>query len=220
MNQSEENDSTTENACTSKSEEPSGLIPNNSALSGSSNKRNFLEVNNIEKYKQFMLKPIETKRLKSSDALAKVRDFLPLLKESTSKLLEDYKNNLNDLDIENVGEDEEHIEMNLAMVSDSDTDSDEDDDDDPEEEESGNEKSSDDDSIDESIDDLQLGFKVKNTNKFKKLKICNEPISKSKKNMIEILDEENLEENSHCSGEENPKSSSNVVEQIDREKDQ
>ena len=214
MNQPEENDNTADNSCASKGEEPIDL-PNTSA--GSSNKRNFLEVNNFEKYKQFMLKPIETKRLKSSDALAKVRDFLPLLKESTSKLLEDYKNNLNDLDIENVGDEEEHIEMNLAMVSDSDTDSDEDNEDDEEDEEeeevNADGQNSDEDSTDESIDALQLGFKVKNSNRFKKLKISSEPVSKSKKRLIKILDEESPEENLNGSEEENPTSSSNIVQQ-------
>ena len=90
-------------------------------------KRAYLEVNeSVDKYKSFILKQLETKRLKSSETLSRVRDFLPLFKESTSKLLDTFKENPDELNIENVQEDEEHIEMNLAVVSDDSDDSDDD----------------------------------------------------------------------------------------------
>lgn len=82
-------------------------------------KRAFLEVNNAEKYKNFMLKPLKTKKLKSSDTLDKVKAFLPDLKLSNEKLLESFNNNPDDVNIENVDEEEQFIEMNLAFVPES-----------------------------------------------------------------------------------------------------
>lgn len=125
-------------------------------------KRTFLAANpkpDIEKYKNFLIKPLETKRLKPSETLSKVRDFLPLLKDSTSKLLEDFKENPDSVNIENVGEDEQHIEMNLAYVTESESDSS---DESEESEEQESDKNSEEGSLDESaLTDVGLGFKVK-----------------------------------------------------------
>lgn len=149
-------------------------------------KRTFLEVNNAEKYKQFMLKPIETKRFKSSETLSRVRDFLPLLKQSTEKLMEDFKQNPDDVNIEKVDEEDEHIEMNLALVAQSESDSDEEDEeeedsDEEEDEESENESSN-------SLDDLQLGFKVKDPNRIKKLKLSAQSELKAKNGLIQVIE--------------------------------
>jgi hypothetical protein len=168
------------------------------------NKRNYLEVSSIEKYKNFVIKPLETKKFKPSDTLDKVRQFLPLLRESTNKLLEENKNNLDDLNIENVDEEDEHIEMNLAVVSDSGSDSDEDeydegedddennDDDEVEEEDSvssGNENSASGDGEDDKlVDEINLGFKVKDTTKLTKLKTSIEEGKKSKKILIKMIE--------------------------------
>lgn len=155
----------------------------------SPHKRTYLEVqknSDIEKYKNFLIKPLETKRLKPSDALSKVRDFLPLLKESTTKLLDDFKQNPDLVNMENVEDDEQHIEMNLAYVTESDSDSDSD---------NGNTSSNsssecsseNDDSTVQSpsaLDELGLGFKVKDTTK-PKLKLTSKL---KKKPIIKIID--------------------------------
>jgi hypothetical protein len=167
---------------------PSTSSTTTTTTAASGGKRNFLEVNSLDKYKNLLLKPVETKRLKPSETLSKVRDFLPLLKESTNKLLEEFKDKPDELNIENVNDDEEHIEMNLALLpedddsstSDDDDDDDEDDDDDSQDSNDDDEESTEDDEEEEeeqddsssnSIDELQLGFKVKNPTKIKKLKL-------------------------------------------------
>ena len=122
-------------------DEPSNTPASSSATSnsnGGGTKRTFLEVNNVEKYKSFLIKPLETKRVKPSDTLDRVRQFLPMLKESTNKLLDEFKADPDRVNIENVDEEaEQHIEMNLALVPDSntdDSDEDEDEEDDDEDE--------------------------------------------------------------------------------------
>ena len=159
--------------------------------SNTNSKRAYLEVNKAEQYKQFMLKPLETKKFKPSETLSKVRDFLPLLKESTSKLLDDFKENPDQLNIENVEEDEEHIEMNLAMVSESESDEDDDDDDDDD----GEEESDDEDESEDSsnpLDAIDLDIKVNDKTKLKKMKL---PNSNVKKPIITVFDQ-NDDENS------------------------
>ena len=182
-------------------------------LEGRASKRNFLEVNNTEKYKQFLIKPFETKRLKQSDTLDKVRQFLPMLKESTNKLLDDFKANPEKLDIENVeDEDDQHIEMNLALVPDSGSDEESDNDDESDDDHdstnknklnkymsllNGNNESDDDDDEEEEdessepnpLDELKLGFKVDNPNEIKKLKTSlNQSENKSKRNLIKVIE--------------------------------
>ncbi|CAF0753088.1 unnamed protein product [Brachionus calyciflorus] len=153
-------------------------------------KRAYLEVNNAEKYKSFMLNQLETKRFKPSSALSKVRDFLPMMKQSTEKLLEDFKENPDQVNIENVNDDDEHIEMNLALVAQSDSDSD-DDDDESEEEEGEDEEESEGDSSSNSLDDINLGIKVKNTTQLKKLKL--DP-KKSRKGLVQVLNDDSCEQ--------------------------
>jgi hypothetical protein len=180
----------------------------------SPSKRTFLEVNDIEKYKKFLVKPLETKKFRPSEALSRVRDFMPLFKESTDKLLDEHKANPEVLNIENVQEDEEHIEMNLALIPDE---SDEEDSDELEEDErsdsNSNETSSSDDYNEEnennetsssSVEDINLGFKVKNVNKLKKLKLSTQDSSKSKtnKNMIQIIQNQE-EDDQESSNQEN-----------------
>jgi hypothetical protein len=108
-------------------------------------KRAFLEISELDKYKNLLInKPFETKKLKTSDTLNRVKQFLPSLKESTDKLLEAFKENPSNFDIENCENDDNVIEMNLQFVKESDSDSDSDDDDDDDkssEENSDNDKS-------------------------------------------------------------------------------
>ena len=134
-----------------------------------------------------MLKPLETKRFKPSEALSKVRDFLPILKDSTAKLLDEFKQNPDLLNIENVGEDEEHIEMNLAMVSESEGSSDdndsEEDEDIEQDVESSFEKETSKNSSPNPLEDLNLGFKVKIPSNELKM-----PKSKVKKPFIKMID--------------------------------
>ena len=169
-------------------------------------KRAYLEVNeSVDKYKSFILKQLETKRLKSSETLSRVRDFLPLFKESTSKLLDTFKENPDELNIENVQEDEEHIEMNLAVVSDDSDDSDDDNDDDDEVEESEDgstdENTSDEeDSSNKPLDEINLGIKVKNPTSLTKLKLTTS--SNKKKPIIDIMDEQPNHSNSHKSDDD------------------
>lgn len=167
---------------------------NESTGAKSPEKRAWLEVNNIDKYKPFMINKLETKRFKPSSTLSKVRDFLPMLKQSTDKLLEEYKENPDKVNIENVDDEDEHIEMNLALVAQSDSDSDEQE----ELQESDNDESdsnSNAGSSDNSIDNLDLGFKVKDPNKIKKLKLDSKktPI---RKDLIQVVDEESDQKNS------------------------
>jgi hypothetical protein len=91
-------------------------------------KRSFLEISELDKFKNVMInKPFETKRLKASDALDKVKLFLPSLKESTDKLLAEHKDNPSGVDIENCENDENVIEMNIQFVKENDSDEDSDD---------------------------------------------------------------------------------------------
>lgn len=158
-------------------------------------KRAYLEVNNIEKYKQFVLKPLETKRFKASETLSKVRDFLPLFKQTTDKLLNDFKENPDGVNIENVDEEDEHIEMNLALVAQSDSDSDDLDDSDEDEENSDEESSSsnNNDTSINSLNDLNLGFDVKDPNKLTGLKLTKSSKSKSKQ-LIKMIDSDQEQE--------------------------
>ena len=109
-------------------------------------KRAYLEVSELDKYKNLLInKPFETKRLKTSDALDRVKQFLPSLKESTDKLLSEYQENPSNFDIENCENDENVIEMNLQFVKESDSDNsdstdDEDEDDDEAEESEDNDE--------------------------------------------------------------------------------
>jgi hypothetical protein len=183
-------------------------------------KSTLLEVNNMDKYKSFLINKPETQAMKPSEALSRVRQFLPMLKESTDKLLEEYKDKPDELNIENVGEEDEHIEMNVAFVpegsSDDDEDEDEDEDDDTEEEEDEVESE---DELDESsyadqdeqnqikrkhsnqkeesnspdpLDELGLGFKY-NTKLKLKLNPNDENFKnkKLKKNLIQEVAEDN-----------------------------
>lgn len=124
-----------------------------------SGKRNFLEVNDLQKYKQFVLKPLDTtKKFKPSETLSKVKDFLPLLRESTNKLLTDFKEKPDEINIENVDDEDEHIEMNLAMVSDDDDDSDEDEDEDDEEEDDDDDDDDEEEGENELCDHRKVNF--------------------------------------------------------------
>jgi len=91
-------------------------------------KRSLLEINETDKYKSFMLKQLETKKLKPSDALDRVKQFLPDFKAANEKLLTEAKENPSQIDIENCENDEQVIEMNLAFVPEGDSDSDSDED--------------------------------------------------------------------------------------------
>lgn len=154
-----------------------------STASGSPEKRAWLEVNNIEKYKPFLIDKLETKRFKPSSTLSKVRDFLPMLKQSTDKLLEEHRENPDQVNIENVEDDDEHIEMNLALVAQSGSDSDSD-----ENEENDEENQFDSDSSENLADDINLGFKFKDPSKIKKLKLDSKktPI---RKDLIQVVDD-------------------------------
>lgn len=98
-------------------------------------KRSMLEINEADKYKSFMLKQLETKKFKPSDALDRVKQFLPDFKAANEKLLTEAKENPSQVDIENCENDEQVIEMNLAFVPEGDSDSDSDDDEEAGEEE-------------------------------------------------------------------------------------
>ena len=191
------------------------------AKNSNPNKRPYLEVNSAEKYKQFVIKPIETKPLKPSATLDRVRQFLPLMKESTNKLLDQFKSNPEEVNIENVEEEDEHIEMNLALVSDSgesDEDEEEEDDDDgsksnklksyldllsgkggDDDDESDSDEEDDDDGSPNPLDDLNLGFKVKDPSKITSLKTTIQDgkheykKNKHKKQLIKIIESENGE---------------------------
>ena len=142
-------------------------------------KRNILETNpDVEKYKSFLLKPHETKRFKPSEALDKVRNFLPDFKASTSKLMDAFKENPDAVNIESVEEGDQHIEMNLAYVTES-SDSDSDNDEAPDNSDSSDSSS---DSVEKSIDPIGLGFEVKDLSqislKLKTSKPKNKPFIK------------------------------------------
>lgn len=185
-------------------------------------KRAFLEVSDAQKYKQFMLKPPETKKLKASEALSRVKDFLPLLKQSTDKLLVDYKENPDEVNIENVDDEDEHIEMNLALVSE---DSDDSDDDDEDEEDEEDESSDEDESEEETSEegegdddtvtkkprkkdgdqylDLDLGFKVKDPSKIEKLKLpTTSKMASGKRPLIQIIDQNTADDDDDDDGQE------------------
>lgn len=169
---------------------------NPSSESGSPEKRAWLEVNNVEKYKPFLIEKLETKRFKPSSTLSKVRDFLPMLKQSTDKLLEEHRENPDQVNIENVDEENEHIEMNLALVAQSDSDSESDDKEDSEENDEDN--SSDSGSSENVLDEINLGIKCKDPSKIKKLKLDSKktPI---RKDLIQIVDDHSEQ----CSPENN-----------------
>ena len=203
----EENDDemsvTTEKPCTSSS------AMADSAASAS--KRNYLEVNATGKYKPFMLKPLETKRFKPSESLSKVKDFLPMLRESTMKLLDQFKQDPDACNIEHVGDDDEqHIELNLAMVSDhSDSDSDDDDDDDNDDDDPDESSEAESDATSESeavssgdeaendqeekskFDELGLGFSVK-SNKAPKIKLTSKQ-KNSKAALVQLIESSSAE---------------------------
>lgn len=147
----------TNEPCSSKNTESE---TKNSTTSPS--KRCFLDVNpnsDLNKYKQLLLNPVETKRFKPSEALSKVRDFLPEMKESTLKLMNDCKEQPDLVNMENVEEDEKHIELNLAYVLESDTDDSSDNS--LVKNSSTSESSSENESDNNEIDSIGLGFKVK-----------------------------------------------------------
>lgn len=158
-----------------------------STTSSGSNKRQYLEVNKAETMKKLLIKPCETKPVKPSETLARVREFLPLLRESTNKLVEESKQNPAAVDIENVDEEDEHIEMDLALIpDDSDEDSDEDEEDDEEEEDEEEEETDDSDDEEdvktqETLKELGLGFQVKNPDRIKRLKLEVKPSAAAKK---------------------------------------
>jgi hypothetical protein len=151
------------------------------------NKRSYLEINEtVNKYKPFMLKQLETKKLKPSETLSKVRDFLPLLKESTSKLLDAFKENPDELNIENVQEDEEHIEMNLAVVSESE-DSDDESDQEDEEEETDTDDETEESNESNPLEQIDLDIKVTDKTKMNKIKLTKN--KKVNKPMIKIVND-------------------------------
>ena len=159
-----------------------------STLSTNNNKRSYLEINEtVNKYKPFMLKQLETKKLKPSETLSKVRDFLPLLKESTSKLLDAFKENPDDLNIENVQEDEEHIEMNLAVVSESEDSDDESDQEDEEEEETDTDDETEESNESNPLEQIDLDIKVTDKTKMNKIKLTKN--KKVNKPMIKIVND-------------------------------
>lgn len=185
----------------------------------------FLEFNQLDKYKSFLLNKLETKPTKPSDTLSRVREFLPMLKESTAKLLDEFKENPDELNIENVGDDDEHIEMALAFVpeeSNSSNDSDEDEEDSESSEESDFEEDEEDlsegkeeeggendnkrkieeensNSSSEALDQIGLGF-IKYKSKAK-LKLTANDNKKFKKNLIQVI--ENDEKNAENKNENN-----------------
>jgi hypothetical protein len=180
----------------------------------------FLEVNETEKYKQFLIKKskLETKALKPSETFDRLRQFLPMFINSTNQLLEESKKNPENFNIENVDEDDgEHIEMNLQYVKESDSDDDDSDSDDEEEEDDSNSESesnnsdkstdetkpsisdkkreilSDEDEDDESEKLKEIvGFKVTDPRRIKKLKTSLEV--KNKKPLIEVIESKTNEE--------------------------
>lgn len=156
-------------------------------------KRQYLEVNNAETVKKLLVKPTEIKRVKPSETLAKVREFLPLLKESTSRLMDEFKANPERVDIENVEEGDEHIEMNLALMpqGDSDSDSDDGEEDESEDEEETEES---DDETNSDLEELELGFKVKDPNRLKKLKLAKTSSGTKKSLISEIGSEDKKQE--------------------------
>ncbi len=140
----------------------------------------------VEKYKNFLLKPLETKRMKPSETLSKVRDFLPLLKESTTRLIDDSKVNPDAFNMETVADDDEqHIEMNLAYVlesSESDSDDSDDDDDDSEEDDEGEDEIG----ATTDLNSIGLDIKVKDPSQLN-LKLTSG--TSGKKPMIKIIDD-------------------------------
>jgi hypothetical protein len=174
-----------------------------------------------------------------------------MLKESTSKLLNDFKANTDKLNIENVeDEDGQYIEMNLALVSESESgseDDDEEDEDDDDDESNEDENAShknklkkylnlfneidddedsdeDDDEEEDSdedeteslepnpLDDLQLGFKVKNPNEIRKLKTGLELNGKkSKRNLIKLIEPEEESNHDEEKDKDTPKTSDSCV---------
>ena len=163
-------------------------------------KRAFLEVTELDKYKSVFInnKPFETKRLKTSDVLDKVKQFLPSLKESTDKLLVEYKENPSNVDIENCENDENIIEMNLQFVEEN-SDS------------SSSDSSDDNDETDEEIqnsEDEKKEKKVLDINELinqDQVKVNSDILFKSKnkakKPFIKIIDNN---EDSSCSSEDKP----------------
>lgn len=156
-------------------------------------KRQYLEVNKAETIKKLLIKPCEIKPVKASEALARVREFLPLMKESTNKLMEESKLNPSAVDIENVDDEDEHIQMDLALMpedSDSDSDEDDDDDDEDEEDEDESEEDDEDDETKESLKELGLEFKVTDPNRIKRLKLEKPNAATSTKKLISEISNE------------------------------
>ena len=157
-------------------------------------KRAFLEISELDKYKNLLInKPFETKKLKSSDALDRVKQFLPSLKASTDKLLLDFKENPSNFDIENCENDDNFIEMNLQFVKESDSENDSDDcEDDDEDTESSDEESDEgNDSKEKKLLDInelieQDQIKITGDTLFKNKKI--------KKPFIKIINNENSQD--------------------------
>ena len=198
-----------------ENEEEPVTVPKKSAANvdilPTTSKSTLLEVNKLDKYKSFLINKPETQSVKPSEALSRVRQFLPMLKESTDKLLLDFKDKPDELNIENVGDEDEHIEMNVAFVPEGSSDDEDEDDSDEQEEEEEESEDDDESSSDEEdneikrkhsnedetsspepFDQLGLGFKYKTKMKLK-LNPNDENVKNKKlrKNLIEEVVVEN-----------------------------
>ena len=111
---------------------------------------------------------------------------MPLFKESTSKLLDTFKENPDELNIENVQEDEEHIEMNLAVVSESE-DSDDESDQEDEEEETDTDDETEESNESNPLEQIDLDIKVTDKTKMNKIKLTKN--KKVNKPMIKIVND-------------------------------
>lgn len=178
-----------------KNEQPSEPC----SISKSPTKRSFLDVNDMDtpstnaatsKYKNFLLKPLETKRLKPSEALSKVRNFLPFLKESTDKLMTEYKLNPDLVNMEsNVDEEDQHIEMNLAYVPESDSDSEDSDESNDNSEESSDDSDGGEEEAEgvDALKEIGLGFTVSDPSK-KKLRLTAK-VKRKNKPVIQVIED-------------------------------
>jgi hypothetical protein len=173
-------------------------------------KRNYLEISELDKYKNLLIKkPLETKKFKPSEALDRVRQFLPNFMQSTDKLLDEHKDNPAGVSIEDVtDESEQHIEMNLALIPESDSDSDDEDSDEDEDEDEEESENGDVESSPNSVDDLQLGFKARDPNKIKRLKLNTGVSKKPNVRLIQVIDNDQETESSSSLDTAGPSTSS------------
>ena len=186
--------------------------------SKSPTKRSLLEVDQgsfeaANKYKKFMMlkQPLETKRLEPSATLSKIKDFLPFLKESTDKLMTEYKLNPDLVNMEsNVDEDEQHIEMNLAYVPESDSESEEETEEESDEESEGEAGGEENDEGVSGLKEIGLGFTVKDPNN-KKLRLAMSGRVKAKNRpVIEVIED----------GQDHPTTSQENEEEEDDDEEQ